>query len=164
MDEFELRPGHDDEQGGAPDYAVLWNERRWMIELKTESSTRRDQLSSYFTLADHHHPSLTVGLTYLTPPLTFTPPTSLDGSRFAHVTWTQIRPLLEEAWGKGTGMKRHVLIVTELGTLGGIWSQAAGLNNNGVIVGTHACDTAGGTAHPTVWTDPCGVSKLVQPS
>ncbi|MEV1005586.1 hypothetical protein [Nonomuraea sp. NPDC050202] len=49
MDEFELRPRHDDEQGGAPDYAVLWTERLWMIELKTESSShRRDQLSGYY--------------------------------------------------------------------------------------------------------------------
>lgn len=101
VDEFELRPRHDDEQGGAPDYAVLWADRLWMIELKTEASSyRRDQLTAYYALAGHHHPDLGVDLTYLTPPFTFTPPDDQDGIRFAHVTWTQIFPLLREAWAK----------------------------------------------------------------
>ncbi|MFG1708556.1 hypothetical protein ACFLIM_35685 [Nonomuraea sp. M3C6] len=126
VDEFELRPRHDDEQGGAPDYAVLWNERLWMIELKTErSSHRQGQLSGYYTLADHHHPGLAVDLTYLTPPLTFTPPASRDGSRFAHVTWTRILPLLEEIWGEGTNVERHVLTTLRaaLESIGSNWSD-----------------------------------------
>ncbi|MET7336326.1 hypothetical protein [Nonomuraea sp. NPDC005650] len=125
VDEFELRSRHDDEQGGAPDYAVLWHDRLWLIELKTESSShRRGQLSGYYTLAAHHHPSLAVDLTYLTPALTFTPPTSQNGTRFAHVTWPQIFPLLDEAWGKGTDMERHVhtTLLAALKSIGSDWS------------------------------------------
>ncbi|MCG5216510.1 hypothetical protein [Streptosporangium sp. KLBMP 9127] len=124
VDEFELPPRHDDEQGGAPDYAVLWNERLWMIELKTESSShRRDQLAGYYTLAGHHYSGLTVDLTYLTPPLTFTPPTSRNGTRFAHVNWTQIFPLLEEAWGAGTDAELRALtmLLTALESIGSNW-------------------------------------------
>ena len=81
VDEFDLRRRNEDEQGGAPDYAVLWDERLWMIELKTESSShRRGQLAGYYTLAAHHHPRLAVDLTYLTPPLAFTPPARADGT------------------------------------------------------------------------------------
>ncbi|MGW6497978.1 hypothetical protein [Nonomuraea angiospora] len=126
VDEFELRPRHDDEQGGAPDYAVLCTERLWMIELKTESSShRRDQLSGYYALAGHHYPSLTVDLTYLTPPLTFAPPTGGDGRRFAHVTWAQILPLLQDAWGQGTDVERHVLttLLAALDSIGSNWSD-----------------------------------------
>lgn len=125
VDEFELRPRHDDEQGGAPDYAVLWTERLWMIELKTESSShRRGQLSGYYTLARHHHPHTRVDLTYLTPPLTFTPPPEEDGRRFAHVTWARVIPLLEDAWGQGTEEERRLLttLLAALNSIGSNWS------------------------------------------
>ncbi|MGW2155861.1 hypothetical protein [Nonomuraea sp. NPDC001699] len=126
MDEFELRPRHDDEQGGAPDYAVLWADRLWMIELKTETSShRRGQLTSYFALAGHHHPGLSVDLTYLTPPFTFTPPAGQDDIRFAHVTWAQIFPLLREVWGNGTDTERQVLtmLLQALESIGSNWSD-----------------------------------------
>ncbi|NRQ32458.1 hypothetical protein HII36_11495 [Nonomuraea sp. NN258] len=101
VDEFELRPRNDDEQGGAPDYAVLWDDRLWLIELKTETSShRRGQLATYYTLAGHHHPGLSLDLTYLTPPFTFKPPSDRDGVRFAHVDWTQVVPLLREVWAR----------------------------------------------------------------
>ncbi|WP_188194648.1 hypothetical protein [Nonomuraea sp. SYSU D8015] len=126
VDEFELPPRHDDEQGGAPDYALLWNERLWMIELKTESASHRpDQLAGYYALAGHHHPGLAVDLTYLTPPLTFTPPAGRDGTKFAHVTWTQILPLLDEVWGEGTDEERHILtmLLAALDSIGSNWSH-----------------------------------------
>ncbi|SDM25262.1 hypothetical protein SAMN05421869_13917 [Nonomuraea jiangxiensis] len=126
VDEFELRPRHDDEQGGAPDYAVLWADRLWMIELKTETSShRRDQLTAYYALADHHHPGLGVDLTYLTPPFTFTPPAGQDCIRFAHVTWTQIFPLLRAVWGKGTDREQQVLttLLQALESIGSNWSN-----------------------------------------
>lgn len=126
VDEFELRPRHDDEQGGAPDYAVLWTERLWMVELKTESSShRRDQLSGYYALAGHYHPNLTVDLTYLTPPLAFAPPAEGDGRRFAHVTWARILSLLQDAWDRGTDVERHVLttLLAALDSIGSNWSD-----------------------------------------
>src|SRR5688500_4426488 len=33
VDEFELPPRHDAEKGGAPDHAVIWDDRLWLIEL-----------------------------------------------------------------------------------------------------------------------------------
>ncbi|HET6917459.1 MAG TPA: hypothetical protein VFH56_15325, partial [Acidimicrobiales bacterium] len=52
VDEFELPSRFEDEPGGAPDYAVLWEDRLWLIELKTErASHRRGQISGYFELA-----------------------------------------------------------------------------------------------------------------
>lgn len=64
VDEFELPGRHDDETGGAPDYAVVWPDRLWMIELKTEArSHRRGQLRLYFELAHHHHRGLPIDLT-----------------------------------------------------------------------------------------------------
>ncbi|MEV4365780.1 hypothetical protein AB0J71_01845 [Nonomuraea sp. NPDC049637] len=126
VDEFELRPRHDDEQGGAPDYAALWPDRLWMIELKTETSShRRGQLATYATLARHHHPGLRVDLTYLTPPLTFAPPAGQDGVRLAHVTWAQVLPLLTQVWGRGTDAEQHALatLLEALAGIGSSWSD-----------------------------------------
>ena len=70
VDEFELAKRHDGEAGGAPDWAVLWPERVWLVELKTERSSHRPgQIPGYFELARHHHPACAVDITYLTPPL-----------------------------------------------------------------------------------------------
>jgi hypothetical protein len=58
VDEFELPKRHDAEAGGAPDWAVLWPDRLWIVELKTErASHRAAQIPSYFELGRHHHPA-----------------------------------------------------------------------------------------------------------
>jgi hypothetical protein len=100
VDEFELPGRHDDETGGAPDYAVVWPDRLWMIELKTEArSHRQGQLRLYFELAHHHYRGLPIDLTYLTPPLRST--YEHDGpGRYAHVTWEQVAPRLADCWSQ----------------------------------------------------------------
>ena len=70
VDELELRPRHDDERGGAPDWAVLWADRTWLIELKTEAGSHRPgQLPLYADLGRHHFPGTEVLIGYVTPPL-----------------------------------------------------------------------------------------------
>lgn len=70
VDEFELPPRHDAEKGGAPDYAVLWDDRLWLIELKTEKGSHRaDQIPGYFELAHHHYQGAQIDLLYITPPM-----------------------------------------------------------------------------------------------
>ena len=100
VDEFELPGRHDAETGGAPDYAVVWPDRLWIIELKTEArSHRRGQLRLYFELAHHHHSGLPIDLTYLTPPLRST--YEHDGpGRYANVTWEQVAPRLADCWSQ----------------------------------------------------------------
>ena len=103
VDEFDLPRRTDDERGGAPDYAVLCNDRLWMIELKTEAAShRRDQIPSYFELARHHHPGLQLEVTYLTPPLSVDPTPQVLAGRFAHVTWDQVAPLITASWPEPT--------------------------------------------------------------
>jgi hypothetical protein len=41
VDEFELAQRHGGEMGAAPDNALLWSDRLWIIELKTEVSSHR---------------------------------------------------------------------------------------------------------------------------
>jgi hypothetical protein len=100
VDEFDLPRRHDDETGGAPDYAVLWPDRLWIIELKTEAAShRRGQLELYFELARHYHGDRQIDLTYLTPPLRST--YEHDGpGRYGHVTWQQVAPAITEAWAE----------------------------------------------------------------
>jgi hypothetical protein len=98
VDEFDLPAGPKDACGSAPDYAVLTPDRLWMIELKTERcSHRTDQAATYLALARHHHPKLQVDLTYLTGP---GPSTGLEpeASRYAHVTWGDVLPLIDASW------------------------------------------------------------------
>lgn len=99
VDEFELPPRADGEKGGAPDYAVLWQDRVWMIELKTEAGSHQtSQIPGYFELARHHHPDSDIAVTYLTPPMeyTFAAPGSWAG--YAHVTWPVVAPLIAATW------------------------------------------------------------------
>jgi len=64
VDEFELPRRHEREKGAAPDYGVLWDDRVWMIELKTEVvSHRATQIPGYLDLAGHHYPDASVDLT-----------------------------------------------------------------------------------------------------
>ncbi len=126
VDEFDLPRRHDEEQGGAPDYAVLWPERLWMIELKTETSShRRGQLPGYLTLADHHHPTRRTDLTYLTPPMPHTPPATGERARFTHLTWTQVIPLITEVWGDGDDAEQRALdlLLAALESIGTDWSS-----------------------------------------
>ena len=100
VDEFELSKRHDGEPGGAPDWAVLWPERLWMVELKTERASHRPaQIPGYFELAHHHYPSSAIDVTYLTPPLSPAVVPPGPWGRFAHVTWEDIVPHLREVWG-----------------------------------------------------------------
>ena len=103
VDELELPPRHDGERGGAPDYAMLWPDRVWLVELKTEAGSHRpDQLPSYYRLAAHHHPTAAVDITYLTPIVSKPSPVLGPGQRYAHLTWQQVRPLLLAVWGDAT--------------------------------------------------------------
>lgn len=99
VDELELPGRSDDERGGAPDYAVLWPDRVWIIELKTEVSSHRPaQLPSYLALAHHHHPGCAIDLTYLTPSMLKPPPEPHPWSRFAHLTWGEVAPIIRSTW------------------------------------------------------------------
>jgi hypothetical protein len=103
VDELDLPRRSDDERGGAPDQAVLWPHRLWLIELKTEAAShRRDQLPSYYRLAAHHYPGIPVDITYLTPPLATPAPAVEPPNRYAHVTWTQVADLIADTWQVST--------------------------------------------------------------
>ena len=116
VDEFDLPRRTEDARGCAPDYAVLSAGRLWMVELKTErGSHRADQIPSYFELARHHHPATRIDLTYLTGPLEVEAPPLEDEDRYAHVTWSQVLPLIRGAWADGSDLHRRV--VDELETV-----------------------------------------------
>jgi hypothetical protein len=101
IDEFDLPRRHDDERGCAPDWALRDASRLCMIELKTEAGSHRaDQLPTYFELARHHYPEHRIDLTYLTGPLRKDPPAVPGGSRYAHLTWGQVLPLVYYIWGE----------------------------------------------------------------
>ncbi len=104
VDEFELPARGPDEPGCAPDWAVLWPDRLWLIELKTEvSSHRPGQIPAYYALARHHHANRVVELTYVTPLMTAHPPALQRLERFAHRTWDEVLPIVRETW-RGTGV------------------------------------------------------------
>ena len=90
---------------------MLWDDRLWIIELKTEAgSHRRDQIPYYFELARHHHPDLQLDVTYLTPPLKADPTPQARDGRFAHVTWDAVAPLIAESWPRpDTAGQREVV-------------------------------------------------------
>ena len=99
VDEFELPPRTDAEKGGAPDYAVLWRDRLWLIELKTEKGSHRaTQGPGYFELAHHHYPGAPIDLTYLTPPMETPHQPDADWARYAQITWGALPPLLRAHW------------------------------------------------------------------
>lgn len=99
VDELELPARHEQERGAAPDYAVLWDDRVWLIELKTEkASHRKEQVPYYFELGHHHHPQARIDLTYLTSPMAAAFKPDLEWGRYAHITWDQIADLIRELW------------------------------------------------------------------
>lgn len=99
VDEFELPPRHDAEKGGAPDYAVVWNDRLWLIELKTEkASHRHQQIPQYFELGHHHYPDAAVDLTYITPPMQAPYSPQNPWERYAHVAWGDLEEVIRTTW------------------------------------------------------------------
>jgi hypothetical protein len=125
VDEFDLPRRHELEVGSNPDYALLWDDRLWMVELKTErASHRARQLPGYFEFAAHYYPSCGIDLTYLTPSMPLVPPPVPAGMRFAHVTWDQLVPLVDETWGGGDQQQRRVvaMLVAALASIGGSWT------------------------------------------
>lgn len=100
VDEYLLPKVEESAMNGWPDWAVLWPDRVWVIELKSEpGSHRADQLPYYLRLAAVAHPTSQVDLTYITGPLTKPAPALSDGQRYSHLQWTQVLPLVEDVWG-----------------------------------------------------------------
>jgi hypothetical protein len=111
VDEFELAPRHDGEKGGAPDQAVLWSDRVWMIELKTEvRSHLATQVPGYLELARYHFPDAAIGLTYLTPPMVYDYQPSEPWARYAHVSWPQVAPALREVWAAPESLGQRAVV------------------------------------------------------
>lgn len=102
VDEFEMLPERDDERGGAPDYALLWADRVWLIELKSErGSHRADQIPMYFRLAHHHFPSAAVDALYLTPPMKAPYDPMAPWASYAQTTWSEVADLVRRFWPAG---------------------------------------------------------------
>jgi hypothetical protein len=100
VDEYLLPKLVDSAQNGWPDWAVLWRDRAWIIELKTEAGSHRDdQLPYYLLLAAAAHPGCRVDLTYITGPPSKSPPETSEGQRYCHLTWAEVLPLVEAVWG-----------------------------------------------------------------
>ena len=100
VDEYLLPKVEESAMNGWPDWAVLWPDRVWVIELKSEAGSHRaDQLPYYLRLAAAAHPSCRVDLTYITGPLTKPAPALDDGQRYSHLQWPQVLPLVEDVWG-----------------------------------------------------------------
>lgn len=103
VDEYLLPKLEDDATNGWPDWAVLWPDRAWVIELKTEAASHRpDQLPYYLRLAAAAHPGCSLDLTYITGPLTKPAPPLLEGQRYSHLTWEEVVPLIRDVWGRDT--------------------------------------------------------------
>jgi hypothetical protein len=125
VDEFELPRRHEAERSGWPDWAVLWPDRVWMVELKTEEGSHRpDQLPHYLDLGAHHYPHATIDLTYLTGPLDKPAPGLHAGQRYHHIVWADVLPLVEQVWADEEPARAYVDAARELiGSLGTPWTQ-----------------------------------------
>jgi hypothetical protein len=122
IDEFDLPKRVNDPRGGACDYAVVWADRLWLIELKTEASSwRPDQLPTYFVLGAHHHPAHHLDITYLTPPMPDHPLEIPPGSHYAHLLWDDVAPLIAATWADGSDWEVDATntllsVLSEIGT------------------------------------------------
>jgi len=100
IDEYLLPKLEEGAANGWPDWAVLSDDRVWIIELKTEAGSHRaDQLPYYLRLAAAAHPESNLDLTYITGPLTKPALALLKGQRYSHLTWQEVLPLVDRAWG-----------------------------------------------------------------
>lgn len=116
VDEITMPKRHDDELSASPDWTLLFGDRVWMIELKTErGSHRANQLPHYLDLASHHYPGRTIDVTYLTGPLVKPAPALREGQRYIHLTWDDVLPVYEQAWGRteDAGVRRYLDVVQD---------------------------------------------------
>ena len=127
IDEITMPKRHDDELSASPDWTLVFEDRIWMIELKTErASHRATQLPHYLDMAAHHYPGRAIDVTYLTGPLTKPAPRLQQGQRYAHLTWEEVLPLYRVAWGgtDDTRVRRYVDVVRDaLGALSTPWNE-----------------------------------------
>lgn len=101
IDEYMLPKLEEEAANGWPDWAVLSDDRVWVIELKTEAGSHRaDQLPYYLRLAAAAHPNCSLDLTYITGPLTKPAPALVKRQRYSHLTWQEVLPLVVSAWGE----------------------------------------------------------------
>jgi len=101
IDEITMPKRHDDELSASPDWTLVFEDRIWIIELKTErSSHRANQLPHYFDLASHHYPGRSIDVTYQTGPLIKPAPGLREGQRYVHLVWDDVLPIYEQAWGQ----------------------------------------------------------------
>jgi hypothetical protein len=101
VDEYLLPKLDESLANGWPDWAVLWDDGVWLIELKTEAASHRHgQLALYLALAAAAHPARRVDLTYITGPLDKPAPELGHGQRYGHLTWGQVLPIVDEIWGQ----------------------------------------------------------------
>jgi hypothetical protein len=122
IDEYLLPKLEEEAANGWPDWAVLSDDRAWIIELKTEAGSHRaDQLPYYLRLAAAAHPDCNLDLTYITGPLIKPAPALLKRQRYSHLTWQEVLPLVDSAWGddRRPEVKAYVAMVsTVVGNLG----------------------------------------------
>jgi hypothetical protein len=100
VDELELPKRSDSEPSGWPDYGVVWPERLFIVELKTERRSHRPaQIPYYLELARHWHSGRHVDLLYLTPTMpVVTTPACGHRQRAVHLTWLDVAPLVAAVW------------------------------------------------------------------
>lgn len=99
VDELELPARTPDEKGGYPDYGLLWADRVWIIELKTEPGSHRPaQIPYYFELARHHHATCDIDFTYLTGPGSKSGAATQPHERFCHLEWSDVIELIDRHW------------------------------------------------------------------
>lgn len=110
VDEFELRAESSDEKGAAPDYAVIWPDHLWIIELKTEASShRKEQLPLYLRLARYNHPIRKVEILYLTPEMHRERSAGVEEHEFAHLFWSEVSPLIGKIWSQRDEKSERIL-------------------------------------------------------
>lgn len=179
VDEYLLPKLEENAANGWPDWAVLWSDRVWVIELKTEAASHRaDQLPYYLRLAVAAHPGCSLDLTYITGPLTKPAPALLGGQRYSHLTWDQVVPLVKEAWDADARpeVSAYVQMVTMLVNnlsllkpseqraivLGVRAEEPSGATAEDRRVAVTVDGTAGRTSDPTTTTEPTPLLDLAR--